>query len=178
MDTATAEVPPESSGLGFKSVLTKARRGGKDTSSTPSINGTENSSDSHAIRSSIESVKEKIRASRESSINDGTTTTSKSQRLSKLIPVRIKKKLKKSRVLEWDEEPERQGQGEGVGEQLGERDQEEDERGRSIIDQAATSSSSADPHNVKPTRRPAGSESQSTLGDSSLITSDDSDTEL
>lgn len=185
METAAADVPPEPSGRGFKAVLAKTRRGAKDTSSTPSIHGTENSSDSHAIRSSIESVKEKLRASRESSIGDGTTTTSKSRTLSKLIPGRIKKKLKGLGVSERDEESERQepGQGEEAGEKsAGERGQEQDDgRGGSIIDQAATSSSSsADPRNNHhtPTGRPAGSESQSTLGDSSLITSDDSEPEL
>lgn len=161
METAASEVSPPPSGRGLKGVLAKARRGGKDSSSTPSNNGTDNnSSEGHGIRSSIESIRERARTSRESSIDDGTVTTSKSHPLSKLIPGRIKKRLKKYGGSEREEESEEQGE---------EGDQEEDGRGRSISDQAATS---ADP-------RSRESQSQSTIDSvsSSLATYDDSDTE-
>lgn len=161
METAASEVSPPPSGRGLKGVLAKARRGGKDSASTPSNNGTDNSSESHGIRSSLESIRERARTSRESSIDDGTLTTSKSHSLSKLIPGRIKKRLKKHGGTEREE---------GSEEQAEEGDQEEDGRGRSISDQAATS---ADPKRPTPT----GSRSQSTLNGSSLISYDDSDTE-
>lgn len=160
METAASGVSPPPSGRGLKGVLAKARRGGKDGSSTPSNNGTENSSEGRGVRSSLDSIRDKVRTSRGSSIDDGTVSTSKSHSLSKLIPGRIKKRLKKHGGTER-EESEEQGE---------EGDQDEDGRGRSISDQAATS---ADPK--RPT--PAGSTSQSTLGGSSLISYDDPDTE-
>lgn len=161
METAAAEVSPSPSGRGLKGVLAKARRGGKDSSSVPSNNGTDNSSESHVIRSSLESIRERARTSRESSIDDGTVVTSKSHSLSKLLPGRLKKRLKKHGATDREEEPEEQGE---------DGDQEEDGRGRSISDQAATS---ADPRRSTPT----GSRSQSTLGGSSLMTYDETDTE-
>lgn len=174
MEGAAAEVSPEPAGRGLKSILTKARRGEKDPSSRTSIDGTDNSSETHGVRSSIDSVRGRIRASRESSIDGGTTTTIKSRTLSKLIPARIKKKLKKPE--ERDEQEE--GKGGEAEERTGEQGQD-DGRGRRITDQPATSSASApasaDPHS--PIERRAGSESQSTLGGSSLIPSDDSETE-
>lgn len=161
METAAAEVSPSPSGRGLKGVLAKARRGGKDSSSVPSNNGTDNSSESHGIRSSLESIREKVRTSRESSIDDGTVVTSKSHSLSKLLPGRIKRRLKKLGATDREEESEERGEDGG---------QEEDGRGRSISDQAATS---ADPRRSTPT----GSRSQSTLGGSSLMTYDETDTE-
>lgn len=160
MESAASEVSPPPSGRGLKSVLAKARRGGKDSSSTPSNNGTDNSSEGHGIRSSIESIRERARTSRESSIDDGMVTTSKSHPLSKLIPGRIKKRLKKYGGTEREEESEEQGE---------EGDQEEDGRGRSISDQAATSTNLGS--------RESHRQSQSTMDSSSLATYDDSDTE-
>lgn len=161
METTASEVSPPPSGRGLKGVLAKARRGGKDSIVSLSNNGVDNGSENHGIRSSLESISGKVRTSRGSSIDDGTVTTSKSHPLSKLIPSRIKKKLKKHGTTERDEESEEQGE---------DGDQEEDGRGRSIGDQAATA---ADPKRPTPT----GSRSQSTLGGSSLITYDDSDLE-
>lgn len=161
METAVSEVSSPTSGRGLKGVLAKARRGGKDSSSTPPNNSTDNSSDGHGVRSSLDSVRERIRTSRESSIDDGTVTTSKSHSLSKLIPGRIKKRLRKHGGTEREEESEELGEDGG---------QEEDGRGRSISDQSATS---AEPKRSTRT----GSRSQSTLGGSSLITYDESETE-
>lgn len=152
MESPAAETSPATSGLGFKGMFSKARRGGKDTSSTPSINGTDNSSEGHGVRSSIDSVRDKLRPSRESSIDDG-TIVSKPRKLSKLIPGRMKRKKKKN--------------------QEGEDDQQDDEDGQDDhVEQPATS--------TQPRPQPnTGRRSQSTLGgdgDSSLITYD-SDTE-
>lgn len=144
---------------GFKGVLAKARLGGKDTASSPSFfSGTDNnSSDSHGIRSSVESLQalERDRASRESSIDDGTTTT-KSRTLSKLIPARIKKKLKKQGSLEREEE---QGEDREEGEQV-------DGHGNAIMDPAPAATST-----------PVGSSSQNTIVGNSLNSYDSDETE-
>ena len=158
METATVDVSPAPSGRGLKGVLAKARRAGKDTSSTTSVNGTDNSSDSHRLRSSIDSTRDRARTSRESSIDDGTTTASNTRKLSKLIPGRIKQKLKKKGGAEREGELEEQE----------EEEDQDDGRGRRTSDQAATSADLT---------RSAGSRSQSTLGGISLITIDDPDSE-
>lgn len=156
MDTSPTEASPVQSTRGFKGVLAKARRGGKDTaSSTSFFNGTDNnSSDSHGIRSSVESLQalEKDRASKESSIDDGTTTT-KSRTLAKLIPARIKKKLKKQGSLEREEE-----QGED-----GEEGEHMDGHG---MDPAPAAASTA-----------VGSSRQNAIGGDSLISYDSDETE-
>lgn len=158
MDTSPTEASPVQSTRGFKGVLAKARRGGKDTASNTSFfNGTDNnSSDSHGIRSSVESLQalEKDRASKESSIDDGTTTT-KSRTLAKLIPARIKKKLKKQESLEREEE-----QGED-----GEEGEHMDGHGN-IMDPAPAAASTA-----------VGSSRQNTIGGDSLILYDSDETE-
>lgn len=157
MDTSPTEVSPVQPTRGFKGVLAKAIRGGKDATSSPSFfNGTENNSgDSHGIRSSVESLQalEKDRASRESSIDDGATTT-KSRTLAKLIPARIKKKLKKQGSLEREEE-----QGED-----GEREHK-DGHGNAIMDPAPAATPTA-----------VGSSGQDTTGES-LISYDSDETE-
>lgn len=158
MDTSPTEASPVQSTRGFKGVLAKARRGGKDTAPSPSFfNGTDNSSDSHGIRSSVESLQalEKDRASRESSIDDGTTTT-KSRTLAKLIPARIKKKLKRQGSLEREEE-----QGED-----GEEREHMDGHGNAIMDPAPASTSTA-----------VGSSRQNTTGGDSLMSYDSDETE-
>lgn len=153
MDTSPTEASPVQSTRGFKGVLAKARRGGKDTASSPSFfNGTDNnSSDSHGIRSSVESLQalEKDRASRESSIDDGTTMT-KSRTLAKLIPARIKKKLKKQGGLEREEEQGEDGE----------------EGGNAITDPAPAATSTA-----------VGSSRQNTVSGDSLISCDSDETE-
>lgn len=155
MDTSPTEASPVQSTRGFKGVLAKARRGGKDTASSPSFfNGMDNNnSDSHGIiRSSVESLQalEKDRASRESSIDDGTTMT-KSRTLAKLIPARIKKKLKKQGGPEREEE-----QGED----------ELDGHGNAITGPAPAATSTA-----------VGSSRQNTVGGDSLISYDSDETE-
>lgn len=157
MDTSPTEASPVQSTRGFKGVLAKARRGGKDTASSPSFfNGMDNnSSDSHGIiRSSVESLQalEKDRASRESSIDDGTTMT-KSRTLAKLIPARIKKKLKKQGGPEREEE---QGEDEHVDGRA--------RHGNAITDPAPAATSTA-----------GGSSRQNTVGGDSLISYDSDD---
>lgn len=151
MDTSPTEASPVQSTRGFKGVLAKARRGGKDTaSSTSFFNGTDNnSSDSHGIRSSVESLQA---LEKESSIDDGTTTT-KSRTLAKLIPARIKKRLKKQGSLEREEE-----QGED-----GEEGEHMDGHG---MDPAPAAASTA-----------VGSSRQNTIGGDSLISYDSDETE-
>lgn len=158
MDTSPTEASPVQSTRGFKGVLAKARRGKDTASSPPFFDGTDNnSSDSHGIRSSVESLQalEKDRASRESSIDDGTTMT-KSRTLAKLIPARIKKKLKKQGGLEREEEQVEDGE---EGEHV-------DGHGNKITDPAPAASSTA-----------VGSSRQNTVGGDSLISYDSDDTE-
>lgn len=123
METSAADTSPTPSGRGFKGVLAKARRPGN--SSTPSINGTDNSSEGHGLRSSIDSVGDKLRVSRQSSVDDG-STSNKSRKLSKLIPKRILKKVG-NRGATGESRREEEEAGEG------------DRRGRTIVGQAATS---------------------------------------
>lgn len=129
MESAPVDVSPAPSTRGFKGVLSKARRGGKDNSSTPSINGTETSSEANGIRSSIESSQENSRAGRQS-LEDG-ASISKPRKLSKMILGRLRRKKPSQ---------------DGVGDQQGEEEEEEeadevddDRRGRSISEVATTS---------------------------------------
>ena len=147
MESEARESEQAPSGNRFKNVLSKARRGRKDdNASTVSVVPTENSSDGNArsIRNSMDSL---TRASRQSSLDDG----SGGKTLKKLIPGRAKRKRKKQEAAKA----------------AAERQQVEDEggRGRATDDQAATAAI-----------RPAGaSRSHSTLDDgegSSLITVD------
>lgn len=84
----------EPSRRGLRAALAKARRSGKDTSSTPSINGTDNSSEGHGIRTSIDSTRDQSGGSRKSSVDDGTTLSKTRKLTNKLLPKSIVKKLK------------------------------------------------------------------------------------
>ena len=142
MESEAAEASPDLSQHGFKGILSKARNKSKANDSKVSINGTDNSSDSHGIRSSIDSARDKLRASRTSSLDDGLPANNSS--MSKLIPKRIQKKRKERKEAKQAAKQE--------------ETQEDDGRGRSISEQAATSAA--------PQQR-----SRSTLGES-LITND------
>ena len=93
MATSPTEPTSGRSGSRFKAVLSKARPRGNDSSSTPSVYGTDNSSESHGVRSSIDSTRDKPRLSGESSADN--ETVSKSRKLSKLVSNRLKKKKTK-----------------------------------------------------------------------------------
>ncbi|KAL9600700.1 MAG: hypothetical protein Q9219_003030 [cf. Caloplaca sp. 3 TL-2023] len=144
MEGDTKEVSPEPSTRGLKGVLSKARRGGKNNASKVSIN--DNSSDSHGIRSSIDSAQDRFRASRGSSIDDAFPTKT-STGISKLVPNRIQKKRKERKAAKLSAKEEDEA--------------EVDPRGRSISEQAATAAA--------PT--PQSSRSRSTLAEEgSLLT--------
>ncbi|KAI4129425.1 MAG: hypothetical protein LQ338_002265 [Usnochroma carphineum] len=151
MDGGAQETSPEPSSRGLKGVLSKARRGGKNNDSVVSFN--DNSSGSHGVRSSIDSARDKLRASRGSSIDDGLSTNN-SGGISKLIPTRIQNKRRERKAAKQaaKEEEEAQEDGErGRG------------RGRSISEQAATAAGTL----------PLPSRSRSTLGEEgSLLTND------
>ncbi|KAL8687155.1 MAG: hypothetical protein Q9218_006595 [Villophora microphyllina] len=153
MDSDTKEVSPEPSKRGLKSVLSKARRGGKNNASTVSINGADTSSDSHGIRSSIDSGQDKLRASRGSSLDDGASVNASSN-ISKLIPSRIQKKRQERKAAKQAAKEEAEAQ----------EAQEDDGRGRSISEQAATAA-------VPLTR------SRSTLAEEGSLMTNDSDGE-
>lgn len=108
-----ADTSPTPSGRGFKAVLTKARRPGKDDNSpTPSVNSTTYSSEGHGLRSSTESTRDKLRVVPRSSVDDSLASP-KARKLSKLNPKRILKKVGKHGEKEADEtssEGDRQGQ--------------------------------------------------------------------
>lgn len=133
MEATSVDVSPAPSGRSSKAALSRENRGTKDTFSIPSTNGTEYSSETNGMRSSIESSQGNLQTSWQPSA-DGITTT-KTRKLSKLIPGRLKKKKKTD-----------QHEGEG--------DAEADGRGRSIGQAAITSTS------LRPTRN---SRSQNTL---------------
>ncbi|KAL8954621.1 MAG: hypothetical protein Q9193_007167, partial [Seirophora villosa] len=120
MDGDAKEASPEPSSHGLKSILTKARRGGKNTS-VVSIN--DNESDTHAIRSSIDSS---LRVSGGSSLDDARSINS-SNGISKLMPNRIQKKRR-----------ERKAAKQAAKEEENDDTREDDGRGRSISGQAAT----------------------------------------
>lgn len=117
METATANDSPSSAGRGLKAVLTKARRPGKDNnSSTHSVNSTNNSSEGHGVRSSIDSFGDKLRIPRRSSVDDSPASL-KVRKLSKLIPRRISKKVGRHGEKE-SKEPIREGDEAGEAERL------------------------------------------------------------
>ncbi|KAL8826084.1 MAG: hypothetical protein Q9191_004015 [Dirinaria sp. TL-2023a] len=146
MESEAKESSQSPSGHRLKNVLSKTRRGRRDdNASTLSVVPTENSSDGNgrSVRSSLDSLR---RASRQSSLDDGSGGAS----LKKLIPGRAKRKRKKREAVEAAER-----------QQL----EEEGGRGRDTNDQAATAAM----------RRAAVNRSHSTLDDgegSSLITVD------
>lgn len=130
---------PATTSKGFKSVMAKARIGRKDDSSRGSVPDADDSSDRTAQRNSLDSLsKNGTRTSLDENQPSG------GSKISKLIPKRIKKKL------EQREEAERQLQAE-----------EEDARGRSVEDSAATSAGSA---------QRSGSTLADDEGNSSLLT--------
>ena len=152
MESTAADTSPATSTRGFKGVFSKARRSGKDNSSTTSINGTDNSSEANGIRSSVDSVRENGRAARQSS-EDGTTTT-KARKLSKLIPGRLRRKKNNQDGVDRPGEEE-------------ENDVEDGERGRSISQEAPMSTILKATAN---SRRSDGDVNRNEDGDSSLST--------
>lgn len=126
MDFSKKEISPapSASSKGFKGVIAKARIGRKDESSATSLNGTDDSSERSGIRDSVDSLIDRARearASKGSSIDDNGLPSGPSN-LSKLIPGRVKKKLKKREEAVKQQEEEADGG-----------------RGRSLEDQTATS---------------------------------------
>ncbi len=99
---ASEEASPAPSERGLKGVLAKARRSRMDNSSTPSVNGTDNSSEGHGIRNSVDSLLDKALPSRHPSIDGGKPTAS--DKLSKLVPARIKKKRRERKEAEQQQE--------------------------------------------------------------------------
>ncbi|KAL8901177.1 MAG: hypothetical protein Q9207_005336 [Kuettlingeria erythrocarpa] len=150
MDGQAKEVSPEPSTRGLKGVLSKARRGGKPNASVVSIN--DNSSDSHGVRSSIDSSQ--YRASRGSSLDDGLPSNGSSG-ISKLLPKGIQKKRRDRKAAKETAKN-------------GEEAQEDDGRGRSISEQAATAAAPA---------APLQSGSRSTLAETGSLLTNDSDGE-
>ena len=119
MEPSSAKEPspaPSTAPKGFKSVMAKARLGRKDDSAVASLPDADDSSDRTGQRSSFDSL---TKNGRRTSLDE--SQTSGSSKISKLIPKRIKKKM------EQKEEAERQLQAE-----------EEEARGRSVEDSAAT----------------------------------------
>ncbi|KAI4187742.1 MAG: hypothetical protein LQ348_004025 [Seirophora lacunosa] len=147
MEGDAKEASPEPSSRGLKSILTKARRRGKNTS-VVSIN--DNDSDTHPIRSSIDSS---LRVSRGSSLDDARSINS-SNGISKLMPNRIQKKRR-----------ERKAAKQAAKEEENDDAQEDDGRGRSISGQAATAAATI------PSR------SESTLAEERSLLTDESDVE-
>ncbi|KAL8636871.1 MAG: hypothetical protein Q9228_005789 [Teloschistes exilis] len=153
MDSDTKEVSPEPSRRGLKSVLSKARRGGKTNGSTVSINGADTGNDSHGIRSSIDSSQDKLRASRGSSLDDD-ASINPSSNMSKLIPNRIQKKRQERRAAKQAAKEEADAQ----------EAREDQARGRSITDQAATAAATLN-------------RSRSSLAEEGSLMTNDSDAE-
>lgn len=111
---ASKEPSPAPSERGLKGVLAKARRSRMDNSSTPSVNGTDNSSEGRGIRTSVDSLQDKTLPSRLPSSDDGKPTAS--DKLSKLVPARIKKKRRERKEAEQQQEEVR---GRSIGSQGG-----------------------------------------------------------
>ena len=118
MESEAKDSSQSPSGNRLRSVLTKARRGKKDTSnaSAVSVVVTEDSSEGNprSLRESLDS----LRASRQSSLDDGTGGA----KLKKLIPGRARRKRKKQEAAEQQQAQEI----------------EEEGRGRDTSDQTAT----------------------------------------
>ena len=109
------EASPAPSERGLKGVLAKARRSRKDNSSTTSINGTDNSNDGHGIRDSVDSLLDKALPSRHSSIDDDGRSTA-ADKLSKLVPHRIRKMRERKEAEQQEGDEER---GRSIGSQWG-----------------------------------------------------------
>lgn len=127
----------------IKNVINKARRGTKDDTATPSISIHDTSSEalSTTVRSSLDSLGDRARASRQPSLDDG----SGAKKLAKLVPGH------KKRVKKRQEAAEQQ-----LAEEEGVR------RGRSISDQTATSAEPA-PRNLSRTTLDDGESSLLTV---------------
>ena len=121
---ASKEASPAPSERGLKGMLAKARRSRKDNSSTTSVNGTDNSSEIHGVRNSVDSLLDKALPSRHSSLDDGKSTAG--DKLAKLVPSRIKKKRRERK------EAEQQQYEEDRGRSLG-------DRGRASVDRESHS---------------------------------------
>ena len=157
MDVPSKELSPAPSAStapatkGFKGAVAKARLGRNKDDSTVSLDSSINSSEPGGIRHSVDSLIDKARDSRKSSLDEDRLPPGPSN-LSKLIPGRVKKKRRKREEAEQLQQELAEG------------------RGRSVEDQTATS---AEPRKLSKDNR-----SRSTLGEDggSLITVD-SDTE-
>ncbi|KAL9128451.1 MAG: hypothetical protein Q9217_002884 [Psora testacea] len=147
MDSSQEISPaPSISSKGFKGALTKARISRKNEPTSASTTEADDSSDRTGIRNSVDSLLDRARSTRATTVDDG--LPSGPSKLSKLIPGRVEKKRRKREEAE-------QAQKEA-----------EDGRGRSVDDVAATSAGA----------RPLGNNNRSgsSLGDGegSLITFD------
>lgn len=126
METSAKSPSPAPSTLepeGFKGLVAKAKLGRKDAQSTTSLNGSsvsDEASERGGIRNSVDSLIDRARDSRGSSLDDGLPPGPSN--LTKFIPGRVKKKRRKR------EEAEQQLQQERA-----------DPRGRSADGQTATS---------------------------------------
>lgn len=141
METSISPALSTSEPKGFKGLVAKAKLGRKDAPSTISLNGSsvsDEASERGGIRNSVDSLMDKVRDSRGSSLDDG--LPSGPSNLSKLIPGRVKKKRRKR------EEAEQQLQQETA-----------DPRGRSADGQTATS--------AVPTALSGNNRSRSALGE-------------
>ena len=133
-------------------MVAKARLGRNKDESTISLNGSEEGSEPGAVRTSVDSLIDRARESRKSSVDDDGLPSGPSN-LSKLIPGRAKKKRRKR----------------AEAEQL--QQEIADSRGRSVEDQTATS---AEPRKLSKDNR-----SRSTLGtDGGSLITIESDTDL
>ena len=125
MDSPNTEISPApstsaASSRGLKGVFKKARLGRKDDASTTSLNGSDEGQ-SGGIRNSVDSLLDRARDGR-GSVDDG--LPSGPSNLSKLIPGRVKKKLRRREAAELQQQKMANG------------------RGRSVTDQPATAADS------------------------------------
>jgi len=132
---------------GFKGVVAKARLGRNKDESTLSLNGSDESNDPSGIRHSVDSLIDRARDSRKSSLDEDGLPPEPSN-LSKLIPGRVKKKRRRREEAEQLQQELAEG------------------RGRSVENQTTTS--------AEPRKLSKDSRSRSTLGEDggSLITVD------
>ncbi|KAL6718756.1 hypothetical protein ACLMJK_002990 [Lecanora helva] len=151
MESPAKELSPSPSAApstkGFKGVVAKARLGRNKDESTPSLNGSDEGSDPKGIRHSVDSLIDKARDGRKTSVDDEGLPPAPSN-FSKLVPGRVKKKRRKREAAEQLQQELAEG------------------RGRSEEDQIATA---AESNKVSKDNR-----SRSTLGEDagSLITLD------
>ena len=101
------EASPAPSERGLKGVIAKAKRSRKDNSSITSANGTDNGSEGHGIRNSVDSLLDKALSTRHSSVDDSKLTAS--DKLSKFVPARIQKKMRERKDAEQQQYEEERG---------------------------------------------------------------------